>query len=87
MLGIAIVVVENNVHKIEGRLSLFLSLYPPDKRKRDIGNYEKQTTDALMNAGLFDDDEQIDLITIVRQEIVKGGKCIVVIAEIENEQT
>jgi crossover junction endodeoxyribonuclease RusA len=66
-------------------LSLFLALFPPDKRKRDIGNYEKQATDALMNTGLFDDDEQIDLITIVRKEVTKGGKCVVIIEEIKSE--
>lgn len=79
------IVIESKVKKIQGRLSLFLSLFPPDKRKRDIGNYEKQTTDALMNAGLFDDDEQIDLITIVRKEVIKGGKCVVIIEEIKSE--
>ena len=65
---------------------MFIALFPPDKRRRDIGNYEKQTTDALMNAGVFDDDEQIDLITIVREEIVKGGQCVVVLQEIEDGQ-
>ena len=79
------IIIENNVPKIEGRLSLFLGLFPPDKRRRDIGNYEKQATDALMDAGLFDDDEQIDLITIVRKEVIKGGKCVVIIKEIEGE--
>ena len=81
------VVIEDKVKKLEGRLSMFIALFPPDKRKRDIGNYEKQTTDALMNAGVFDDDEQIDLITIVREEIVKGGQCVVVLQEIEDGQT
>ena len=79
------IVIESKAQKIEGRLSLFLGIFPPDKRRRDIGNYEKQTTDALMNAGVFDDDEQIDLITIVRQEVTKGGKCVVIIKEIESE--
>ena len=79
------IVIESKAEKIEGRLSLFVALFPPDKRKRDIGNYEKQTTDALMNTGLFDDDEQIDTIMIVRQEVIKGGKCVVVIKEIESE--
>ena len=78
------VVIEKNVTKLEGRLSMFIALFPPDRRRRDIGNYEKQTTDALMHAGVFDDDEQIDLITIVREEIVKGGQCVVVLQEIED---
>ena len=81
------VVIDQKVEKLQGRLSMFIALFPPDKRKRDIGNYEKQTTDALMHAGVFDDDEQIDLITIVREEIVKGGQCVVVLQEIDDGQT
>lgn len=70
--------------KIDGRLAMFLALYPPDKRRRDIGNYEKQTTDALMEAGVFLDDEQIDFIWLVRRDVIKGGKCVVVLIEHEN---
>jgi len=70
--------------KIEGRLAMFVALYPPDRRRRDIGNYEKQTTDALMEAGVFLDDEQIDFIWLVRRDIIKGGKCVVVLIEHEN---
>jgi crossover junction endodeoxyribonuclease RusA len=59
--------------RIEGRIAVFYAIYPPDRRHRDIGNLEKQTTDALMLAGVFDDDEQIDFILMVRREVVKGG--------------
>lgn len=77
------IVIEANPSKIEGRLAVFYALYPPDKRRRDIGNYEKQTTDALMEAGLFDDDEQIDFIWLLRREVVKGGmvKAVIVTAD------
>jgi Holliday junction resolvase RusA-like endonuclease len=61
-----------------------LRILSPDKRRRDIGNYEKQATDALMEAGLFDDDEQIDFIWLVRRPTVKGGKCVAVLVEHEN---
>lgn len=75
--------------KIEGtpRLAIFYSLYPPDKRKRDLGNYEKQTTDALMAAGVFEDDSQIDFIWMVRKEVIKGGMIKVVIVENDNVDT
>lgn len=74
------IVIENKI-KIEGtpRLAIFYAFYPPDKRRRDIGNYEKQTTDALMEAGVFLDDEQIDFIWLVRRHIIKGGMCKAVI--------
>jgi len=78
------IVIDAKCGKIEGRLAVFYAFYPPDKRKRDIGNYEKQATDALMEAGLFDDDEQIDFIWLVRRDVVKGGKCVVVLVKHEN---
>jgi len=78
------IVIDAKFGKIEGRLAVFYAFYPPDKRRRDIGNYEKQATDALMEAGLFDDDEQIDFIWLVRRDVVKGGKCVVVLVEHEN---
>jgi hypothetical protein len=37
-----------------------------------------------MEAGLFDDDEQIDFIWLVRRDVVKGGKCVVVLVKHEN---
>jgi hypothetical protein len=37
-----------------------------------------------MEAGLFDDDEQIDFIWLVRRPTVKGGKCVAVLVEHEN---
>jgi crossover junction endodeoxyribonuclease RusA len=75
------IVIEAKCNKVEGRLAIFYAFYPPDKRRRDIGNYEKQATDALMEAGLFDDDEQIDFIWLVRRPVVKGGMCKVVLVE------
>lgn len=81
------IVIDANSSKIEGRLAVFYALYPPDKRRRDIGNYEKQTTDALMEAGLFDDDEQIDFIWLVRREVVKGGMVKAVIVQSDEAMT
>jgi len=67
--------------KIEGRLAVFYAFYPPDRRRRDIANYEKQATDALQAAGVFLDDEQIDFIWLVRRPQIKGGQIKVVIVE------
>ena len=50
------IVIDAKCGKVNGRLAVFYAFYPPDRRRRDIGNYEKQTTDALMETGIFDDD-------------------------------
>jgi crossover junction endodeoxyribonuclease RusA len=54
-------------------------LYPRDRRKQDIDNRIKALWDALGEAGVFDDDEQIDVLQIERGEIKKGGGCLVYI--------
>lgn len=58
---------------IYGRVSVEISLHPPDKRKRDLDNYLKGVLDALTHVGIWDDDSQIDKLTIKRGIIVKGG--------------
>lgn len=59
----------------DARLFVTLRLNPPDKRQRDIDNVVKSTLDALVQAGVFNDDSQVDGLLVLRQEIVKGGRC------------
>lgn len=67
--------------KLEGRLAIFVSLYAPTRREYDIDNRLKSLLDALQNAGVFDDDEQIDWLWVGRREVVRGGMCKVVIVQ------
>ena len=62
-----------------------ISLSPPDKRKRDIDNILKPTLDAFVQAGLFADDSQVELLVVARAPICKGGKAVVLIAESEGK--
>jgi len=68
------------------RLMVRIELSPPDKRRRDIDNYAKSLIDALCQAGIFVDDEQIDLLTIVRCEQKKSGLCQVRIEPLDCQQ-
>lgn len=63
------------------RLFMAVRLCMRDKRGSDLDNRLKALCDALEHAGVFDDDEQIDELCIVRGPIVKGGQCFVVISE------
>jgi crossover junction endodeoxyribonuclease RusA len=69
--------------KLESRLEVKIELFMPDKRKRDVDNFSKSTLDALTHAGLWLDDSQVDILTLVRCAIVKGGAMNVFIKELE----
>jgi crossover junction endodeoxyribonuclease RusA len=61
------------------RLAMTVVLFPKDRRKQDIDNRIKALWDALADAGVFDNDEQIDTLFIERGEIKKDGGCRVYI--------
>jgi crossover junction endodeoxyribonuclease RusA len=54
-----------------------------DRRKQDLSNRIKVLEDALVQAGLMDDDSQINEIVVKRGEIIKGGLCLVKIVALE----
>ena len=73
-------VVEYRVPKLgKARLEMKVIIYPRDRRRQDIDNRIKALWDALGDAGVFDDDEQIDILHIERGEIKKGGGVLVLI--------
>jgi len=77
-------VVEYRVPKLgNARLEMKVIIYPRDRRRQDIDNRIKALWDALGDAGVFDDDEQIDVLHIERGEIKKGGGVVVFIDKIE----
>jgi len=77
-------IIENKVPKLgAARIEMQVTIYPRDKRKQDIDNRIKALWDALGDAGVFDDDEQIDTLFIQRGEIKKGGGCLVMLDIIE----
>jgi crossover junction endodeoxyribonuclease RusA len=73
-------VIEYRVPKLgTARLAMTVVLFPKDRRKQDIDNRIKALWDALADAGVFDNDEQIDTLFIERGEIKKNGGCRVLI--------
>lgn len=48
------------------RLYVEVVLHPPDRRTRDLDNYMKALLDALTHSGLWEDDSQIDQLSILR---------------------
>lgn len=76
-------VIENRVPKLgDARLKMTLIIRPRSKRKFDIDNLAKSVLDSLADAGVYDDDEQIDELHIIRGEPIKNGRVVVTIEEI-----
>lgn len=63
------------------RLAVTIDAYPPDKRRRDLDNLPKSVLDAMQHAGAFDDDSQIDRLTIERHAPCEGGYLSVTLDE------
>ena len=62
-----------------GALSLRLTLYPPDRRRRDIDNNLKVLLDSLVKAGVMRDDSQVDDLRVTRGPVSPPGSCVVVL--------
>lgn len=78
-------VAEYNVPKLgDARLEMKVVIYPRDRRKQDIDNRIKALWDALADAGVFENDEQIDILHIERGEIKKGGGVLVMIETLDD---
>lgn len=59
------------------RLALHVTAFPPDRRRRDLDNLFKALLDALAHAGLYEDDAQIDELSIKRCARHPGGQLVV----------
>ena len=81
--AVAEYLIESDVPKLgDAKLKITMVLRPRDKRKIDIDNRIKAVLDSLQDAGLFDDDYQVDELTIMRGEPIKDGKLVVMIEQI-----
>ena len=60
------------------------NFWMPDKRKRDIANYEKVLTDSLVVAGVMTDDNIIHKWQMEKMGIIKNGKVEVIIKPYEH---
>ena len=55
------------------RLRLALDCYPPDRRRRDLDNLLKSLQDALVNAGLLEDDSLVRRLEMEMLDPIEGG--------------
>jgi len=62
---------------LAGRLAVYVTVCPPDRRRRDLDNVQKALLDALEHRGVYRDDAQIDLLVVERGPVTPGGKTLV----------
>ncbi|BFJ68515.1 MULTISPECIES: RusA family crossover junction endodeoxyribonuclease [Salmonella] len=58
-------------------------LYPPDKRIRDLDNYNKALFDALTHAGVWEDDSQVKRMLLEWGPVFPKGKVEITITKFE----
>lgn len=50
--------------KVRGKVKALYEFGRPDKRRRDVANYEKAVSDLLTDCGCIEDDSMIEEITL-----------------------
>ena len=58
---------------VGGPLSVRVHAFPPDRRRRDLDNLQKALLDAVVAAGVIEDDSNIDELQVVRGKGQSGG--------------
>lgn len=74
------------LHKFKGackdkKIAVTINVFPPDKRKRDLDNILKCLLDAMEHANVYENDNNIDMLTVIRRQSVPNGAVQVWIAE------
>ena len=81
---VAEIVAEAGYATLEGAVGVFIVVYMPDRRRRDMLNLEKFLSDSLTEAGVWLDDSQIADFHMTRhKEIIKGGLLKIVVRGID----
>ena len=64
-------------------LEVRIAVVPPDRRRRDLDNLLKSVLDCLQASGVFENDHQIDCLSIYRCERVAGGQLEVTVEPLD----
>ena len=60
-------------------IAVEIVLHPPTKAKMDIDNRIKALLDAMQDASVYVDDSQVEHLTVIRGDVIKGGVAAVAI--------
>ena len=77
-----------NITTFSGPVELFIELYPPDGRRRDVDNSLKCLLDTFTHGGLYRDDSQIFKLTVIKRDpMPPDGMAYVRIEEWNEDKT
>jgi crossover junction endodeoxyribonuclease RusA len=76
------VLVQRKGRKIAGRIAVEITLHAPTRAQLDIDNRAKAILDACTQGGLWADDNQVDVLLILRSDVIRGGAAKVRAAEL-----
>ena len=75
-------VLEHHIPKLSDiPLAVTVILHPRSKKLMDVDNCLKPILDACQDAGIFNDDVQVQFLLVTRGDLKKGGGCTVMIKE------
>lgn len=72
---------KQEIKHIDGSYKLEITLTPPDKRRRDLGNYEKALSDFCQEVGIVNNDclcEKLSLEWDRSKDAIPGARLILV---------
>ena len=77
-----------NVSKFNVPVEIYIELYPPDNRRRDVDNSLKCLLDAFTHGGLYTDDSLIHKLTVIKREpMPPDGMAYIRITEWNKDKT
>lgn len=79
---LASIAVKDSHRRSFGPYDLYICLQAPDKRARDLGNYEKAISDFLVLHGVVKDDSYCRRLTMTWGENL-SAECVVIVQESE----
>lgn len=77
---------QQNAQKFTGEIEVFIQVFYPDNRRRDLDNTLKALLDSLEKAGVYKDDSQIVHLDVIKVGVKRpDGEVVVTVKGAKDE--